>query len=46
MTITRFETGKSGGQGSTLRKLEAAIAAAGLELTNGDAPGVRMRPAD
>ena len=45
MTITRFETGKSGGQASTLRKLESALEGAGLELTNGDAPGVRLRPA-
>ena len=45
MTITRFETGKSGGQASTLRKLQAALEAAGVEFIAQDngGPGVRMR---
>lgn len=43
MTITRFENGHSGGQGATLRKMQSALEAAGVEFTNGDAPGVRLR---
>lgn len=47
MTITRFETGKSGGQAETLRKLQAALEAAGVVFVdeNGHGPGVRLRKA-
>jgi transcriptional regulator with XRE-family HTH domain len=42
MTITRFENGHSGGQAATLRKLQAAFEARGIEFTNGKSPGVRL----
>jgi transcriptional regulator with XRE-family HTH domain len=42
MTITRFENGHSGGHASTLRKIQLALEAHGIEFTNGDAPGVRL----
>jgi transcriptional regulator with XRE-family HTH domain len=42
MTITRFENHQSGGYASTLRKIEAALVAQGIEFTNGNAPGVRL----
>jgi transcriptional regulator with XRE-family HTH domain len=43
MTITRFENGQSGGHASTLRKLQVALEAKGVEYTNGDTPGVRIK---
>lgn len=45
MTISRFENGHSGGQAETLRKLQAALEAAGLEFIpeNGGGAGVRLR---
>lgn len=45
MTITRFENGHSGGQAETLRKLQAALEAAGVEFIpeNGGGVGVRLR---
>jgi transcriptional regulator with XRE-family HTH domain len=43
MTITRFENGHSSGQGTTLRKLQEALEAAGISFTNGDEPGVRIK---
>jgi transcriptional regulator with XRE-family HTH domain len=43
MTVTRFENGHSGGYPETLEKLQRALEAAGVEFTNGDQPGVRMR---
>lgn len=45
MTITRFENAQSGGQAETLRKLQAALEAAGVEFIaeNGGGPGVRLR---
>jgi predicted transcriptional regulator len=42
MTITRFENHQSDGYASTLRKIEAALVAQGIEFTNGNAPGVRL----
>jgi transcriptional regulator with XRE-family HTH domain len=42
MTITRFENGRSGGHAVTLRKLQAALEARGIEFTNGKSPGVRL----
>jgi transcriptional regulator with XRE-family HTH domain len=48
MTITRFETNKSGGHANTLKKLQSALEAAGIEFIaeNGGGPGVRLRTAD
>ncbi|MBF0561752.1 MAG: helix-turn-helix transcriptional regulator [Alphaproteobacteria bacterium] len=47
MTITRFETGKSGGYATTLDKLTRALEAAGVEFIaeNGSGPGVRLKKA-
>lgn len=41
-TVSRFEGG-SETLASTVRKLQAALEAGGVEFTNGDAPGVRLR---
>ena len=45
MTISRIENGQSGGQGDTLRKIQRALEAAGVEFIeeNGGGPGVRLR---
>lgn len=47
-TITRFETGVSGGRISTRRKLQAALEAAGIEFIpeNGGGVGARFRSPD
>jgi len=45
MTVTRFENGKSAGSAETLDKLKAALETCGLEFTNGDQPGVKLRKA-
>jgi transcriptional regulator with XRE-family HTH domain len=42
-TIRNFESGRSGPQNSTLAALQRALEAAGVEFTNGDQPGVRLR---
>jgi transcriptional regulator with XRE-family HTH domain len=42
-TIRNFERGRSDPQNSTLAALQRALEAAGVEFTNGDQPGVRMR---
>jgi transcriptional regulator with XRE-family HTH domain len=42
VTIQNFEGGKSEPYAGTLRLLLDAFAAAGIEFTNGDAPGVRL----
>lgn len=44
MTVTRFETGKSGGHAETLRKIQAALEKAGVEIIpeNGGGAGVRL----
>ena len=42
MTITRLENGRSGGYAETLRKLQTTLENAGVEFTNGNAPGVRL----
>jgi transcriptional regulator with XRE-family HTH domain len=42
MTVTRFENGHSEGYPATLEKLRAALESAGVEFTNGDAPGVKL----
>ena len=38
-TVSNFELGKYGGDPETLAKMRKAFEAAGLEFTNGDAPG-------
>jgi hypothetical protein len=43
MTITRIENRHSGGYAETLRKIQRALEAAGIEFIDGDAPGVRLR---
>jgi len=45
MTISRFENGHSGGQADTLRKLQHALEAAGVEFIaeNGGGAGVRLK---
>lgn len=45
MTVTRFETGASGGHAETLRKLQSALQSAGVEFIpeNGGGAGVRLR---
>ena len=42
-TISNYETGKYGGDPETLAKMRKALEAAGIEFTNGDAPGVRLK---
>jgi transcriptional regulator with XRE-family HTH domain len=44
-TITNFETGKSGGDESTVTAIRAALESAGVEFIdeNGGGPGVRLR---
>lgn len=44
-TIARLETGDGelGGYAETREKILAALDNAGVEFTNGDAPGVRLR---
>jgi transcriptional regulator with XRE-family HTH domain len=41
-TVTRIENGADAKQ-STMDKLQRALEAAGVEFTNGDQPGVRLR---
>ena len=43
MTVTRLENGHSGGHAETMRKIQLAFEAKGVEFTNGDAPGVKLR---
>jgi transcriptional regulator with XRE-family HTH domain len=42
-TISNFETGRYAGEPATLDAIRAALEAAGVEFTNGDQPGVRLR---
>ena len=42
-TISNFETGKYAGDPQTVDAIRAALEAAGVEFTNGDQPGVRLR---
>jgi transcriptional regulator with XRE-family HTH domain len=42
-TISRFESGKPANP-STLTLLRQTFEAAGIEFTNGEAPGVRLHP--
>ena len=43
-TLNRVETGEGEPQRRTLSAIRTALEAAGVEFTNGDAPGVRLRP--
>jgi transcriptional regulator with XRE-family HTH domain len=43
MTVSRLETGRSGGHADTVRKIEQALEKAGIEFINGDFPGVRLK---
>jgi transcriptional regulator with XRE-family HTH domain len=45
MTITRLENERSGGYAETLRKIQKALEAEGIEFLDGDAPGIRLRRA-
>ncbi len=45
-TIVDFERGARSPQASTLLAIQRAFEAAGVEFTNGDAPGVRLRMAE
>jgi transcriptional regulator with XRE-family HTH domain len=42
-TISNFETEKFAGDPEKLTAIRAALESAGVEFTNGDAPGVRLR---
>jgi transcriptional regulator with XRE-family HTH domain len=42
-TITNFETGKSAGDQHKLEAIVRALETAGVEFTNGESPGVRLR---
>src|SRR5690349_2195915 len=42
-TVVRFETGQAEPIRLTLEAIQRAFEAAGIEFTNGDAPGVRLR---
>jgi transcriptional regulator with XRE-family HTH domain len=42
-TIANFETGKSVPIRSTLKAIQQAFEAAGIEFTNGDEPGVKLK---
>ena len=41
--VSNFETGKFAGDPDTLHKMKRALEKAGIEFTNGDAPGVRLK---
>jgi len=41
-TLARLELGEGEPQRRTMEAIRAALEAAGVEFTNGDAPGVRM----
>ena len=45
ITVRNFELGKSQPNKSTLHLLRQALEAEGIEFTNGDAPGVKLRKA-
>lgn len=42
-TLARFELGEGDPQRRTIEAIRTALEAAGVEFTNGDAPGVRLR---
>ena len=43
VTVRQFEAGKGEPRRATLTVIEQALKAAGVEFTNGDRPGVRLR---
>ncbi len=43
MTITRFESGQGRSNRATVLAMRQALEAAGVEFTDGDEPGVRLR---
>ena len=43
VTVRNFENEKSSPQRASLAMMQAALEAAGVEFTNGDQPGVRLR---
>lgn len=45
-TLARFEGGKTDPRPATLAAIRTALEAAGVEFTNGDAPGVKLRKAE
>jgi transcriptional regulator with XRE-family HTH domain len=45
VTVRNFENDKSVPQRATLDVIQRALEVAGVEFTNGDSPGVRMRAA-
>lgn len=42
-TISNIETGRYAGSPESLTAIRAALEAQGVEFTNGEAPGVRLR---
>ena len=44
-TVKRFETGKAAVSEAAVAKMVAALEAAGVEFTDGEQPGVRLRKA-
>jgi len=42
-TVVEFEGGRRAPHSNNLAAIRAALEAAGVEFTNGDAPGVRLR---
>jgi transcriptional regulator with XRE-family HTH domain len=44
-TIRNFEGGRSSPVNATMEVLQRALEAAGVEFTNGEGPGVRLRKA-
>ncbi len=42
-TLAGFEGGETAPRAGTLQAIRAAFEAAGVEFTNGDTPGVRLR---
>ena len=43
VTVRQFEAGKAEPRRATLAVIEQALQVAGVEFTNGDRPGVRLR---
>ena len=43
-TLISFEKGERSPQSRNVAAIRAALESAGVEFTNGDAPGVRLRP--
>jgi len=43
VTVRQFEAGKGEPRRATLAVIEQALQVAGVEFTNGDRPGVRLR---